>query len=156
MVWSSRQLMDGIVFVHIDQYQATSQFRDLNIVLYRSLKGNGGIRELYNLPHPETPAFLLQGYAPGITNISYRGGMIGENDFVQFLDTKLTIMQDGLNSVGVCGQSMFICIPDLVGLLRGNPKGYWPPAEILGWEEELRDKVLSEQLTTYVSPNIIL
>ena len=137
--------MHAIVLNHLSGWQADCQYEELAELLERSIAE--GVR-IYNLPHWSRPAEVLQQYSEYLINIGYRDPL-AHKFRPQFLDGKLRMMDDGVEMIGVAGQSIKCCIPILTGLLQGNSTEEWPTAVEIGWDESQREIVLGKKINTY-------
>ena len=145
--------MYALAIIHFDEIQAQEQGTALRAVLNEAIERKFRV---YNFPHWSNPAQILQPYREHMVDIPYRGGDIGEDDYTLFLDGKLRMMNDGVEKVHLGGQSIFMCVKDLAELLEGKPQGYWPSAERLGWDKELREKVLRKRISAVAVPEILM
>jgi hypothetical protein len=145
---------DGVALVHIDEVQGQRQDKQLVELLSRCV--STGIK-IYNFPHWEDPAKCLEPFKEHIITIGYRGGKIGKNDYVLFLDGKLRMMEDGIERVAIAGQSTMLCVADLCKILGGNsnPRDLYT-AEYLGWEEEVYQRVLKKHISHRILPDMVM
>ena len=122
--------------------------------MLRECKRSG--KRIYNLPHYENPSRVIEEYEGEIVHVRYREGTLSNNDWVQFMDSKRKILSDKIEDIRVAGQSQYVCINQLVDLISGNSTRQWPGADLLGWQQNIHQKVITTPISTRKITSVIV